>query len=315
MDTIIGAPGPGQRPGAAGADLIKDTDINGFAADVIQASMEVPVIVDFWAPWCGPCRQLGPALEKAVRAARGAVRMVKINIDENQEIAAELRIQSIPAVFAFFRGQPIDGFVGALPESQIKVFVDRLKEAAGAAAGPSKLEHAVERAMEEAKRALDGGNVAAAKALYRQVVGHVPDNAAAVAGLARCHIADGELGQAAELLDGVDEAAAQSPEVQSARTALDLAQQGGKAGNVPALMERLAHDPADHQARYDLAMALFALGKREAAVDELLEIVKRNRAWNEEAARKQLIKLFDAFGHSDPLTVASRRRLSALLFS
>jgi putative thioredoxin len=312
MDQVIGMTPPGA--GAAGGEnLIKDSNTEQFMADVIETSMQTPVIVDFWAPWCGPCKQLGPVLEKAVRAAKGAVRLVKINIDQNQELAAQMRIQSIPAVYAFYQGRPVDGFVGALPESQIKSFVSRLVRATGgAAAGPSP----VEQALEQAKSALASGDTGTASALFGQVLAHEPQNAAAAAGLARCYISAGEIARAKEVLDRVPAEQANDAEVQAARSALELAEQASaSSGALPDLRQRVAQNPNDHQARYDLAMALYAQGDRETAVDELLEIVRRDRGWNDEAARKQLLKLFEAFGPTDPLTLSARRRLSSILFS
>jgi putative thioredoxin len=312
MDQVIGMTPPGAGA-ASGENLIKDSNTEQFMADVIETSMQTPVIVDFWAPWCGPCKQLGPVLEKAVRAAKGAVRLVKINIDQNQELAAQMRIQSIPAVYAFYQGRPVDGFVGALPESQIKSFVSRLVRATGgAAAGPSP----VEQALEQAKSALASGDTGTASALFGQVLAHEPQNAAAAAGLARCYISAGEIARAKEVLDRVPAEQANDAEVQAARSALELAEQASaSSGALPDLRQRVAQNPNDHQARYDLAMALYAQGDRETAVDELLEIVRRDRGWNDEAARKQLLKLFEAFGPTDPLTLSARRRLSSILFS
>ncbi|NNG03830.1 MAG: thioredoxin [Inquilinus sp.] len=304
MEPILKAAGP------VPADLVKDTDTAGFAADVIEASMEAPVIVDFWAPWCGPCKTLGPMLEKAVRAARGKVRMVKLNIDENQQLATQMRIQSIPAVYAFFQGRPVDGFTGAVPESQLKSFVDKL---VGLAGGPDA---ALAEALEHAKQALEAEDFHGAAAIYNQVLQHDPENAAAYAGLARSLIGVGEASQARQVLDSIDPAVAGKPEIVAVRRTLELAEQtAGAAGQIPALMEKLAADQNDHQARFDLAMALYGDGKREAAVDELIEIVRRDREWNEQAARKQLVTFFEAFGPTDPLTAQGRRRLSAILFS
>jgi putative thioredoxin len=304
MDQLIGG---GAAP--SGADLVKNSSTQAFMADVIDASMETPVIVDFWAPWCGPCKQLGPALEKAVKEARGAVRMVKINIDENPELAQQMRIQSIPAVYAFKGGRPVDGFVGALPESQVKQFVKRL---GGAASGPSP----VEEAMEMAKEAMAQGDAATAANIYAQVVQREPENADAIGGLARAYIATKEVAKARQILERVPAGAEKNVEIVAAKAALELAEAGEKAaGQLDTLRQRIAADPKDYEARLELATALFAAGDREAAIDELLELIRRDRAWNEQAARKQLVKFFEAMGPTDPLTVSARRRLSSILFS
>ena len=304
MEPILSA----AKPNGA-ADLVKDSDINGFMTDVIEASRKVPVVVDFWAPWCGPCKTLGPQLEKAVRAANGAVRMVKINIDENPEIAQQMRIQSIPAVFAFKNGRPVDGFVGAVPESQIKQFIQRL---GGAAAGPSP----IAQALEQAKAALAANDAGTASAIYAQVLAHEPQNVAALAGLARAYVMAGDPEQASQILAELPPEGANDPEVQQVRAALELAKQASAAsGQINPLQEKVARDPADHQARIDLAVALFGNGQQEAAIDQLLESFKRDRKWNEEAARKQLLKFFEAMGPTHALTVSGRRRLSSLMFA
>ena len=301
MDTLIGQT-------AGGAAQPKDATTQSFAADVIEASHATPVIVDFWAPWCGPCKQIAPILEKTVRDADGKVALVKVNIDENPEIAQQLRIQSIPAVFAFQQGQPVDGFIGAQPESQIKRFVERLV----GPMGPSPLE----QALEQAKQALDEGDHATASNIYGQILRQVPGETAAIAGLVRCLVAAGDLAEARELVDGLDDEALKDAEVEGAISALSLAEQAGEGdADIAALLARLAQDPGDHQARFDLAMAHHGAGRNEQAIDELIEIIRRDRAWNDEAARQQLLKLFEALGHGDPLTVAGRRKLSSILFS
>ena len=306
MEQIIGAGAAG-----AGADLIKNSDTNSFMADVIDASHDQPVIVDFWAPWCGPCKQLGPALEKAVREAKGAVRLVKVDIDKSQELAAQMRIQSIPAVYAFKDGRPVDGFVGALPDSQVKQFVQRMA-ATGGGKGPSPIEEAVELA----KEAIAAGDHARAANIFAQVLQHEPENLEAIAGLARTHLAKGEFAKARDLLDKAPKEAQTHAEITGARASLELAEAGAKAkGALGELRARLARDPGDLQSRLELAAANFAAGERETAIDDLLEMVRRHRSWNEEAARKQLLKLFEAMGPTDPLTVATRRRLSSILFS
>jgi len=314
MDILIGqGNGAAGANGGAAADLVKDSDTERFMTDVIDASNEVPVIVDFWATWCGPCKQLGPQLEKAVKDAKGAVRLVKIDVDKNQELAAQMRVQSIPAVYAFYQGRPIDGFVGALQESQIKAFVQRLlKQAGGKAPGPSP----VEQAMEQAEAALKAGDAGAASAIFGQVLQHEPENAAAVGGLIRALVKGGDAAQAREVLDGLPPEFAKDPAIETARTALELAEQAGKAAGATGELEaKLAQNPKDHQSRYDLALALYGAGNAEGAVDQLLEIVRRDRNWNEEAARKQLVKIFEAAGPTDPVTLSGRRRLSSILFS
>ncbi len=288
---------------------IKDVTTADFMAEVVDASFETPVIVDFWAPWCGPCKQLGPILERVVRGANGAVRMVKLNIDENPEIAQQMRIQSIPAVYAFKDGRPVDGFVGAVPESQIKAFVDRL---GGGRGGPSP----IDEALAMAKEAVQGGDMASAGAIYAQILQHEPEHPEAIGGLAKAMIARGELDRAREALGRAPKEIANHAEITAARAALDLAEQAQKMmGSAGKLRARIEKNPDDHDARFELATALFGSGERETAIDELLTLFRRDREWNEQAARKQLVKFFEAMGPTDPLTLSSRRRLSSLMFS
>jgi putative thioredoxin len=314
MEPIIGTPQADDAAAVPGDTPIKDTTTATFAADVLDASMQVPVLVDFWAPWCGPCKQLTPMLEKVVRGAGGKVRMVKLNIDEHPEVPQQLRIQSIPAVFAFRNGQPVDGFVGALPESQVKNFIDRLvRMGGGEGLGPSP----VEQAAEMAKQAFESGDVDAAAQLYGQILQHEVDNTAAIAGLARCHLARNNPDQARAILEKVPADKAGDAEVQAARSALELAEQthAGDGAEMAALLAKVEADPKDHQARYDLALALYGAGQAETAVDHLLQIVQKARAWNDEAARKQLIKIFEALGPKHEVTLSGRRRLSSILFA
>jgi putative thioredoxin len=308
MEQLIGM---GEPAAAAGA-IIKESNTESFVTDVIDASHDAPVIVDFWAPWCGPCKQLTPTLEKVVREARGAVRLVKINTDENEELRMQMRVQSIPAVFGFVKGRPVTGFAGAQPESQVKAFVQRLVQAAGGQIGPSP----VEQALEQAEEALARGDAGTASAIFAQVMAHDPKNAAAIAGLAKCHIGAGNFAEARKVLERASADLATNAAIAAARTALELAEQSKQSASQSGeLRRRLEQNPNDHQARLDLAMALYGGGQRDQAIDELLEVIRRDRRWNEEAARKQLVKLFEALGPTDPLTISARRRLSSLLFA
>ena len=295
----------GQDTGAPGA--VVDSSSETFVADVVDGSMELPVIVDFWAPWCEPCKTLGPLLEKIVNAAQGKVKLVKVDIDQNQEIATQMRIQSIPAVFAFKSGQPVDGFVGAQSESQIKSFVERLI----GPIGPTP----VEQAMEQANQALEQEDFNSAANIYSQVLKNAPDEAAAVAGMARSLLGMGDAAGAREVLDAVDEKLAAHSDIEGARAALALAERSEESGDEAEFRARLTADENDHQARYDLAMAHYAAARNEEAIDELLEIIRRQRDWNEEAAREMLLQVFEALGPTHELTVGGRRKLSSILFS
>jgi putative thioredoxin len=299
-DTGPAAPGLGD-------DLVRETTTQSFAADVLDASRSAPVLVDFWAPWCGPCRQLTPIIEKAVRAAKGAVRLVKMNIDDHPQIAGQLGIQSIPAVIAFKDGQPVDGFMGALPESQVMAFIERI----AGPLGPSP----AEAALEAAAAALAAGDQAHAAAIYSEILQGDPGNLAALAGLVRCYVALGELSQARGLLSGLTPEQERDAAISGARAALELAAQAEALAGPNDLLRRIEQQPNDHQTRFELATVLNARGDRAGAVEHLLEIVRRNRAWNDEAARKQLVQFFEAWGGKDPATVEGRQRLSTLLFS
>lgn len=300
LGNIDAAPAKGQ--------WIKDTSEASFMADVVDASQEVPVIVDFWAPWCGPCKTLGPALEAAVTAAKGKVRMVKINVDENQQIAAQLRIQSIPTVYAFFQGRPVDAFQGALPPSELKKFVDKLVALVGEDEG-------LTAALDEAEAMLAEGAALDATEVFAAVLAEEPENARALGGLARAQIAAGGLDQAEALLNNAPAGIAKAQEIEAARAQLALARQATNAGPVEDLRAVLEGNPADHQARFDLAQALHAKGDVAGAIDELLELFRRDREWNEGAAKTQLFTIFEALKPNDPLAVKGRRRLSSMIFA
>ncbi|RAP40627.1 thioredoxin [Rhodovulum viride] len=299
----------GKAAGTDGAPeaLIKDVTEATFMADVIDASHEVPVIVDFWATWCGPCKTLGPMLEKAVTEAGGKVRMAKVDVDRNQTIAAQLRIQSIPTVYAFYQGQPVDGFQGALPGSEVQAFVDRV----AAIAGDGGLAEAVAAAEE---LLAEGAAVEAAQT-FAAILGEDPKNAPAYAGLARAHLALGEIDQAEQFLEAVQPEIARAPEIEAARAQVALARQAAEAGPVAELRAAVDHDPDNHQARFELAKALHAGGEVEAAVDELLELFRRDREWNDGAAKAQLFTIFEALKPQNPIVLKGRRKLSSMIFA
>jgi putative thioredoxin len=297
--------------GAPDADLIKDSDEASFMADVVDASQTTPIIVDFWAPWCGPCKTLGPMLEAAVKAAKGAVKMVKVNVDEAQMIAGQLRIQSIPTVYAFHQGQPIDGFQGALPESEIKAFVDRVVKAAGGEAPGDQLAEAVAAAEEM----LAEGAATDAAQTFAAILGEDPHNAPAYAGMVRAHLALDDLDQAEALLNGAPIEISKSPELEAAHAQLELARQAADAGPVAELTAAVEANPDDLQARFDLAQALYANGDAEGAVAHLLELFRRDREWNDSAAKTQLFTIFEALKPNDPVVLNGRRKLSSMIFA
>ena len=304
MDLNLGAT-------AAPDDVIKDSSEATFMADVIDTSQTVPVIVDFWAPWCGPCKTLGPQLEDAVRAAQGAVKMVKVNVDEAQMIAGQLQIQSIPTVYAFFKGQPIDGFQGAIPQSEIKAFVDRVIKASGGEAPGDGLADAVAAAEDM----LAEGAASDAAQTFAAVLGEDPAHAGAYGGLVRAHIASGDLDQAEAILNGAPAEISKAPELEAAFAQLELARQAVDAGPVTELRAAVEANPDDAQARFDLALALHASGDIAEAVDQLLEVFKRDRDWNDGAAKAQLFTIFDALKPNDPVVLNGRRKLSSMIFA
>ena len=292
--------------GAPQQDLVKDTTTKTFREDVLSESIKQPVLVDFWAPWCGPCKQLQPIIEKVVKAAGGKVKLVKMNIDENPEIPGQLGIQSIPAVIAFQRGQPVDGFMGALPESQVKGFIERLVGPLGPGAA--------EELIAQAQEAQAQGDAAGAAQLFAAVLAQEPENVAALAGLARLELDAGNLEGARGVLAQVPEAKHNDPAIVSVLAAIELAEKAASLGDTAELEAKLAKNPNDHQARFDLAMALAAAERRDDAVDALIEIIKRDRNWDEDGARRQLLQFFEAWGPMDDSSVAGRRKLSAVLF-
>jgi putative thioredoxin len=292
---------------AAAESVVVDTTTQGFMKDVIEESKRQPVLVDFWASWCGPCKQLTPILEKAVKAAKGKVKLAKMDIDKHPDIPGQMGIQSIPAVIAFANGQPVDGFMGALPESQVIAFLERVTK--------SKIGAEDKDRMKAADEALATGNAAEAANLYGQLLTEDGGNLAALAGLARCYVLTGALEQAKQTLAMVPEAKRDDAAVAAARAALELAEQAKSAGPVDELQNKVDANPLDHQARLDLAVALNAKGKRNEAAEQLLAVVKRDRKWNEDAARKQLVQFFEAWGPTDAATVEGRKRLSSILFS
>lgn len=287
-------------------DIIKDGTTASFVKDVIEASKDVPIIVDFWAAWCAPCKQLTPILERVVRAYAGKVRLVKIDVDSNQAVAAQLRIQSMPTVYAFRDGRPLDGFVGAQTESEVRAFVERLVGADEAGD--------IEAVLNSASELIDEGDLQGAAEIYAAILQEDRENVAALAGLAQCYLITGDFERARQTISLVPPDKRGVPAVEAVNAALDLAEKAASVGDLAGFEQRLNADPADHQARYDLAVGLAGAGKKAEALEHLLEIVRRDRKWNEEAARKQLLQFFEAWGSKEPLVGEGRRRLSSLLF-
>ncbi len=287
--------------------FVKDTTTQTFVKDVIEESKRQPVLVDFWAPWCGPCKQLGPVLEKAVRAAKGKVKLTKMNIDEHPAIPGQMGIQSIPAVIAFVNGQPADGFMGAVPESQVIAFLERLTK--------DRIGGEAKDLLKAADAALVDGDAAGAAELYAQLLAEDNSNVHALAGLVRCYVETGALDQAKQTLALVPEAKRNESSVAAARAALELAEQAKTLGPIAELEQKVAANPLDHQARFDLALALNGKGRRMEALEQLIAIVRRDRKWNDDGARKQLVQFFDAWGPADEATIEGRKRLSSILFA
>lgn len=300
---------------AAESALIFDTNTENFERDVIMASMDLPILVDFWAPWCGPCKQLMPLLESVIKEAGGKVKMAKVNIDDNPELAQALRIQSVPTVFAFFKGQPVTAFAGVRPVSEIKAIVDQLSKMSqqGQAEAAATLD--VAAVLKQAAEVLAQGDFMTAQGLYARILQQEEKNAAAYAGIVRTFIAAGQFDQAADMIAHVPEEMKGDPQMAAVKTALDLASNQPGAQEIQDLRQKLEKEPDHHQNRFDLALALFAAGQKEPAIDELIIIIRKDRAWEEEKARKQLLQFFEALGPVDPLTIAGRRKLSVVLFS
>ena len=296
----------GEAAGAGPGNLVKESNTDSFGADVIDQSVNVPVLVDFWAPWCGPCKQLTPTLEKLVGEYAGNVKLVKINVDENQELAAQMRVQSIPMVVAFKEGRPVDGFSGALPESQLRSFIEKLTGGEGSP---------LDKALEQTEALLRAGDIETASAAYTQILAQDVGNAAAHAGLMKCMKAADDVEKARAYLDGLDPILLESTEIKAVQSALDLAEAATESGETGSLRRQAQETPNDPQIKYDLALALYGDGLTEDSIDTLVDLVKSHQNWNDEAARTQLLKIFNALGHADPITVEGRRKLSAVLFS
>lgn len=309
-DTIIGLEPASSQPAAPAGDLIKDSNQATFVVDVIEASKQVPVLVDFWAPWCGPCKQLGPVIEKAVTKAGGKIKLVKVNVDENQEIAQQMRVQSIPAVFAFLDGQPIDGFMGAKTEAEINAFIDKVIEASPGAANPQ-----IDELLAQAKEALEGGDVDQAGQIYAAILQADAQNVGALCGLARCQIAKEDFEGAETTLALIPEEFHTEPDYISAKASLELASNPIDAQEVQKHTDAIAANPDNFEARFELATALNNGGQKEEALEQLFYIIKKNSGWNDEAARKQVLTFFESWGPADEHTSSGRRQLSTILFS